>query len=128
MSRETAYRVFSRELNSSTESRKGTEEMSPSYVISPLGTMINRVMIAGVLTEIENAGSEEEPMWRGRVQDIAGNFFISVGKFQQEASASMANLEAPCYVSIIGKVRTYTRIDGKDYLGKWSKAKSVRAK
>ena len=26
------------------------------------------------------------------------------------------------------KVRTYTRIDGKDYLGKWSKAKSVRAK
>ena len=116
MSRETAYRVFSRELNSSTESRKGTEEMSPSYVISPLGTMINRVMIAGVLTEIENAGSEEEPMWRGRVQDIAGNFFISVGKFQQEASASMANLEAPCYVSIIGKVRTYTTNDGRTFV------------
>ncbi len=116
MSRETAYRVFSRELNSSTESRKGTEEMSPSYVISPLGTMINRVMIAGVLTEIENAGSEEEPMWRGRVQDVAGNFFISVGKFQQEASASMANLEAPCYVSIIGKVRTYTTNDGRTFV------------
>ena len=116
MSRETAYRVFSKELNSSIESKKGTEEMSPSYVISPLGSMINRVMIAGVLTEIENAGTEDEPMWRGKVQDEAGNFFISVGKFQQEASASMANLEAPCYVSIIGKVRTYTTNDGRTFV------------
>ena len=116
MSRETAYRVFSRELNSSIESKKGTEEMSPSYIISPLGTMINRVMISGVLTEIENAGTEEEPMWRGKVQDVAGTFFISVGKFQQEASASMANLEAPCYVSIIGKVRTYTTNDGRTFV------------
>ena len=116
MSRETAYRVFSKELNSSIESKKGNEEMSPSYVISPLGSMINRVMIAGVLTEIENAGTEDEPMWRGKVQDEAGNFFINVGKFQQEASASMANLEAPCYVSIIGKVRTYTTNDGRTFV------------
>ncbi len=116
MSRETAYRVFSKELNSSVVSKKGTEEMSPSYVITPLGTMINRVLIAGVLTEIENAGSEEEPMWRGKVQDVAGNFFISVGKFQQEASASMANLEAPCYVSMIGKVRTYTTNDDRTFV------------
>ena len=116
MSRETAYRVFSKELNASVVSKKGTEEMSPSYVITPLGTMINRVLIAGVLTEIENAGSEEEPMWRGKVQDVAGNFFISVGKFQQEASASMANLEAPCYVSMIGKVRTYTTNDDRTFV------------
>ena len=116
MSRETAYRVFSKELNSSVISKKGTEEMSPSYVITPLGTMINRVLIAGVLTEIENAGSEDEPMWRGKVQDVAGNFFISVGKFQQEASASMANLEAPCYVSMIGKVRTYTTNDDRTFV------------
>ncbi|MBQ6548148.1 MAG: glycerol dehydrogenase, partial [Candidatus Methanomethylophilaceae archaeon] len=84
--------------------------------VSPLGTMINRVMISGVLTEIENSGTDDEPMWKGRVQDIAGNFFISVGKFQQEASASMANLEAPCYVSIIGKVRTYTTNDGRTFV------------
>ena len=116
MSRETAYRVFSRELNSSTVSKRGNEEMSPSYVISPLGSMINRVMISGVLTDKENAGSEEEPMWRGKVQDVAGNFFISVGKFQQEASASMANIETPCYVSIIGKVKTYDTQDGRTFV------------
>ena len=116
MSRETAIRVFSKELNSSVKSLKGSEEMSPTYVVTPLGTMINRVLIAGVLTEIENAGTEEEPMWRGKVQDVAGNFFISVGKFQQEASASMANLEAPCYVSMIGKVRTYTTNDDRTFV------------
>ena len=55
-------------------------------------------------------------MWRGKVQDVAGNFFISVGKFQQEASASMANLEAPCYVSMIGKVRTYTTNDDRTFV------------
>ena len=116
MSRETAFRVFSKELNSSVRSLKGNEEMSPTYVVTPLGTMINRVLIAGVLTEIENAGTVEEPMWRGKVQDVAGNFFISVGKFQQEASASMANLEAPCYVSMIGKVRTYTTNDDRTFV------------
>ena len=116
MSRETAFRVFSKELNSSVRSVKGNEEMSPTYVITPLGTMINRVLIAGVITEIENAGTEEEPMWRGKVQDVTGNFFISVGKFQQEASASMANLEAPCYVSMIGKVRTYTTNDDRTFV------------
>ena len=40
MSRETAYRIFSKELNSSTFSKRGEEEMSPSYIVSPLGTMI----------------------------------------------------------------------------------------
>ena len=116
MSRETAYRVFSKEFNASTETLKGNEEMSPTYIVSPLGSMINRVMVAGLLTEIDKTGTEEEPMWRGRVQDESGSFFISVGKFQQEASASMAGLEAPCRVSIIGKVRTYTSNDGRTFV------------
>ena len=116
MSRETAYRVFSKEFNASTETMKGDEEMSPTYIVSPLGSMINRVMIAGLLTEIDKTGTEEEPMWRGRVQDESGSFFFSVGRFQQEASASMAGLEAPCRVSIIGKVRTYTNNDGRTYV------------
>ena len=116
MSRETAYRVFSKEFNASTETLKGTEEMSPTYIVSPLGSMVNRVMIAGLLTEIDKTGSEEEPLWRGRVQDESGSFFINVGKFQQEASASMAGLDVPCRVSIIGKVRTYTSNDGRTFV------------
>ena len=73
--RETAWRVFATELNSSTLEIKATEEKMPSYIVSPLGAKINRVLIAGVMTEKENVGSDEEPMWRGRVQDESGSFF-----------------------------------------------------
>lgn len=114
--RETAWRIFARELNSSSLEKKGMEEMSPSYVITPLGTMVNRVLLAGVLVEKENTGSDEEPMWRARIQDISGNFFLNVGRFQPEAAAAMADLEAPSYVAVIGKIRTYSPEEGKVYI------------
>jgi len=107
--RETAWRVFSSELNSATYEIKGDDEKSPSYLVTRLGAMINRVLIAGVLTEKENVGTEDEPMWRGRIQDLAsGNFFINVGRYQPEAAAAMADLDAPAFIAVVGKVRTYT--------------------
>lgn len=114
--REPAWRVFSSELNSSTLEVKGSDEKSPSHIISPLGAAINRVIISGVLTEKDNVGNDEEPMWRARVQDVFGNFFISVGKFQPEAAASMASVPVPSFVSMIGKVRTYTSDDGRVFV------------
>ena len=114
--RETAWRIFAKELNSSSLEKRGMEEMSPSYVITPLGTMVNRVLLAGVLVEKENTGTEEEPMWRARIQDINGNFFLNVGRFQPEAAAAMADLEAPSYVAVIGKIRTYSPEEGKVYI------------
>ena len=114
--RETAWRVFATELNSSTLEIKATEEKMPSYIISPLGAKINRVLITGVLTEKENVGSDEEPMWRGRIQDVSGSFFINVGKFQPEASAAIADMEAPCFVAAVGRVRSYTTDDGRVFI------------
>ncbi len=115
--RETAWRVFATELNSAAYEIKAEEEKKPSYVVSRLGAYINRVLLAGVLTEKENVGSDEEPMWRGRVLDsTAGTFFINVGKFQPEASAAMSTIEVPCRVAIVGKVRTYNTDDGKVWI------------
>ena len=67
--RETAWRMFATELNSSSLEIKATEEKSPSYLISPLGAKVNRVLIAGALTEKENIGGDDEPMWKARVQE-----------------------------------------------------------
>jgi hypothetical protein len=114
--RETAWRLFANELNGSTTSLKGDEEMSPFYVVTRLGAVVNRVLIAGVLTEKENMGSDEEPLWRGRIQDVSGSFFINVGKFQPEAAAAMADLEAPCFIAVVGKVRTYNADDGRVFV------------
>jgi len=111
--RETAWRVFATELNSTTLEIKATEEKMPSYVVTPLGAKINRVLIAGVMTEKENIGSDEEPLWRARIQDVSGNFYINVGRFQPEACTAIADIEVPSFVAAVGKVRAYTGDDGR---------------
>jgi len=115
--RETAWRLFSSELNSATHEIKGADEKSPSYVVTRLGAMVNRVLIAGVLTEKENVGTDDEPMWRGRIQDLAtGNFFINIGRYQPEAAATMVDIETPEFVAVVGKVRTYTTDDQRVFV------------
>ena len=116
-SRETAWRLFSSELNTATYEIKGDDEKSPSYLVTRLGAMVNRVLVAGVLTEKENVGTEDEPMWRGRIQDLAsGNFFINVGRYQPEAAAAMADISVPAFVAVVGKVRTYTTDDERVFV------------
>ena len=105
--RETAQRVFAGELNLSSLEKKGDDEKSPAYLITPLGTRINRVLIAGVLLDKQNIGTPEEPLWRARVEDVSGSYFINVGRYQPDAAASMAALEAPSFVAVVGKIRTY---------------------
>ena len=114
--RETAWRVFATELNSSSLEIKATEEKSPSYVVTPLGAKVNRVLIAGVMTEKENIGGEDEPMWKARIQDVTGSFYVNVGRYQPEASAAMADIEIPCFVAAVGRVRTYTTDDQRVFV------------
>lgn len=116
MPRETAWRMFAGELNSSSVEKKGDDEKSPSYVVTPLGSMVNRVLIAGVLTDKENKGSETEPIWNGRVCDVSGQFYISISRFQPEAASAIVDIEIPSFVAIVGKVRSYTTEDGRVFI------------
>ena len=116
ISREMAWRVFSAELNASSFTYKGDEEKSPSYLVTPLGARINRVIAAGVLTDKENVGSEDEPMWRARVNDPSGSFFVNAGRYQPEASAALADMATPSFVAVVGKVRTYSPDDGRVFV------------
>ena len=99
--------MFAGELNASGLERKGTEEKSPTYLITPLGTKVNRVLIAGVLLEKQNVGREEDPLWKARVEDVSGTYVLDVGRYQPEAAAMMASLDTPSFVAIVGKVRAY---------------------
>lgn len=107
MRREVAWRIFADELNNSTMETKGEDERTPTYVVSPLGAKVNRVYAVGVLTEVENRGTPEEPLWQGRVSDPTGTFFISAGRYQPEAATSMSNIEPPKFVAVVGKTSTY---------------------
>jgi len=114
--REVAWRVFAGELNDSSLVMQGEEERAPSYVITPLGAKINRVYIVGVVTDLENMGSPEEPLWRAKLIDPTGTTYISAGQFQPEAALAMSKLTVPGFAAIIGKVRVYSPEDGVMYI------------
>lgn len=115
MKRETAWRVFAGEYNDSTVEIKGNGEMSPSYVVTPLGAKINRLFIIGVLTDTENI-SEQGELLRAHVSDPTGVFTLYSGQYQQDATDALSNIEVPAFVAIIGKSRTYTPEEGTLYV------------
>ena len=113
--REVAWRVFAGEFGSSRVEIKGEGEKMPSYVVSPLGAMMNRVFIVGVLTDIENIGSNE-PFWRARISDPTGTFYLSSGQYQPEATMALSKIQPPKFVAVVGKIRTYSPEEGTMYV------------
>ncbi|MDH7508197.1 MAG: glycerol dehydrogenase [Methanomassiliicoccales archaeon] len=116
ISREVAWRTFAAEYNASSLEVKGEGERVPSYVITPLGAMINRLFVVGVLTDIENTGTEEEPFWKARITDPTGTFYISAGQYQPEAAIALARIKPPEFIAVVGKSRTYSPEEGALYV------------
>ena len=114
--REVAWRVFADEYNSSSVEIRDEGEYAPAYVLTPLGALVNRVYVVGVLTEVENLGTEEEPLYRARLQDPTGVFYVSAGQYQPEAAKVLGGLSWPCFVAVVGKTRTYSPEDGVVYV------------
>ena len=110
--REVARRVFASEFNDAgytfTES---DDERAPVYALLPTGESSNRVFFVGTLTEKEDVGEDSE-YWRGRIVDPTGTFFVYAGQYQPEAASKLRELDAPAYVAVVGKPRTYETDDG----------------
>ena len=62
MIREVAWRLFASEYNDANLETEGTGERPPSYVVTPLGAKVNRVFVVGVITDVENVGTDGQPM------------------------------------------------------------------
>lgn len=120
-SREVARRVFAREFNDATYQFKESEdERAPNYTLLPTGEKANRVFVAGTVVEVEDVGTDNE-YWRARVIDGSGaeddpsaasSFYVYAGQYQPEAAAVLRELEAPEYVTIVGKPRAYETDEG----------------
>ena len=115
MKRELAWRVFAGEYNDSTLEIKGDGEKTPSHIITPLGSKVNRLFIVGVLTDVENV-SEGGEFVRAHISDPTGVFALYSGSFQQTATDQLLNIDAPAFVAVVGKIRTYTPDDGEMYV------------
>lgn len=72
--REVAHRVFAAEFGQANVEIKGTEERAPSFVLTPLGAKVNRLLFVGVLTSAEKVNDGD--MWRARVSDPTGVFTL----------------------------------------------------
>lgn len=114
--REVAWRVFSEEFNSSTLEYTGEGEKPVSYVITPLGAKVNRMLVVGVATDIESIGEEGKPRYRARIADPTGTFYVSAGEYQPSAAASLSRMSPPAFAAIVGKSRAYTPEEGVKYL------------
>ncbi|UCH89934.1 MAG: hypothetical protein JSV49_04625 [Thermoplasmata archaeon] len=114
--REVAWRVFAFELNSATQVQAGNDAYEPNYIITEAGAKINRVFVTGIFTEKENVGSEDDPLWRARLIDPTGAFYISAGRFQPDAAKTFSDLEPPQTLALVGKIRTFTLDDGRFYV------------
>ena len=116
MGREVAWRIFAGELNDSSLVLTSDEERAPAYVVTPLGAKVNRVYVVGVITDLENVGSPEEPLWRAKMADPTGTMFISAGQFQPEAAIALSKMPVPGFAALIGKVRVYSPEEGVMYI------------
>ncbi|SNR37241.1 RPA family protein [Halorubrum vacuolatum] len=110
--REVARRVFATEFNDAGYTfKESDDERAPVYALLPTGASANRVFFVGTLTEKDDVGDDAE-YWRARIVDPTGTFFVYAGQYQPEAASTIRDLEAPAYVAVVGKPRTYETDDG----------------
>jgi uncharacterized protein len=115
--REPAWRVVARELESSLEEERGSGERAASYVVSPFGARMNRVLLAGSLSPPEPIGRDpSQPFWRSRLSDPTGAVAVTAGSFQPRAMSQLRSSDATRSAIVVGKVHLYKGRDGAAYL------------
>lgn len=115
--REPAWRVTARELETSSEEERGSGERAASYLISPFGGRLNRVLLAGTLSPAEPVGREEsQPFWRARLSDPTGSVAVTAGSFQPRAMAQLRTVTDARPALVVGKLHLYRGRDGTGYV------------
>jgi uncharacterized protein len=122
LKREVAKRVFAREFEACKELEKpgradseAADSKTPNMLISPLGLILNRVFVVGVVTELDNIGTQSE-MWKARIVDPTGAFTVYAGQYQPEASIFFSTVHVPAFIALTGKARTYEPEPGSVFI------------
>lgn len=113
--REVAQRVFAAEYNDAKHTYKESGDRSPSFVVSPFGAKVNRILLVGVLTSVESAG-QTAGNYKAQVVDPTGTFYLWAGQFEPEAAAQLADIHPPQVVAVVGKSRARETDTGATYV------------
>ena len=112
--REPGVLVLAKELSAAIEKHVEDREYSPTYLISEIGAKLSRVLIGGVLDQLENRGTEDDPFYTARVIDPNGDFYyLQAGQYNPEGAMALSKLEAGVPVLCVGKVRARTPEDSE---------------
>ena len=123
--REPAWRTFAAELNAAMHEERGTGERAATYLLSPYGARMNRVLLAGTLSSPETIGKDPaQPFWRARLVDPTGTISVTAGAFQPRAMAQLQSVQGPRTAMVVGKVHLYRGNDGTAYIS--VRAESLR--
>ena len=107
----SATHMFASEYGESTLSEKGSGEFEPSFVITKLGSRVNRVIVAGLLERIEGRDvANGSVIYQGQLRDPSGINYFSVGDYVSDSVKEMtiqlsARLESgePVLVLMVAK-------------------------
>jgi uncharacterized protein len=103
--RELAWRVLANELQASDAEERGAGEKIPSYVISPLGARMNRVLVAGTIAPTERVGVDSNTGFvRARLTDPTGVVLVTAGSYQPQGQADLERIRDPTRVLVVGKL------------------------
>ncbi len=112
--REPAWRVTTAELRSALQEERGDGERAATYLISPFGARMNRVVLAGTLSAAEAAGRDDPTsFWRARLDDPLGTVTLTAGTFQPRAMAQLRAAPPGRPAVVVGKVHHYRGRDGR---------------
>ena len=112
--REPGVLVLAKELSASIEKHVEDREYSPTYLISEIGSKLSRVLIGGILDQLENRGDENDPFYTARVIDPNGDFYyLQAGQYNPEGAMALSKLEIGVPILCVGKVRARTPEDSE---------------
>ena len=116
--RQPALRMFAIEFSQSSLPIVGQGEFDPSFVVSRLGAMTSRMLVAGVIDNMERRDTESGPGYRGRLRDSTGLHMFDVTPFTPELHADAEEILARFergdrfLVLMLGRSRHYETEDG----------------
>lgn len=121
--RQPALHMFASEYGESTLSEKGSGEFDPSFVVTKLGSRVNRVIVAGLLERIEGRDvANGSVIYQGQLRNPSGINYFSVGDYVSDSVKEMtiqlsARLESgePILVLMVAKTRLYQTEEGAIY-------------
>ena len=121
--RQPAFHMLASEFSDSTLNEKGSGEFDPSFVITKLGSKVNRVIVAGLLERLEPRDTANgSVLYQGQIRDPSGVHYFSVGDYASDTmreltlqlSPRIENGE-PILLLMVAKTRLFQTEEGAIY-------------